>query len=752
MGKSKIYVIGNSHMDPIWVWRLREGRAAWLNTCRSVVKMMKKYPFLKFSRSSSVCYRWIEESDPALFREIKKLVELGRWELVGGWVEQSDTIITPGESLIRQAEHGKRYFMDKFGRDVNVAYSVDSFGQNLGLPKILKATGFDYYAWMRPQEHEKSMPDLFRWQCDDNVGDIVSFRILNAYCTIPLWKKIEEFEQWFDKSTGFQKQPHQTFFFGIGDHGGGIYEHQLKWLLQLGEKHELVFSTLADYFKVIEKLKLPVLTGEHTHHAPGCYSAVGDVKQWMSDCEKNLYKAEKIVLQTRPQDKKTLQNLDNAWEELLFNYFHDVYPGTSTRASYQNEVRDLCGMVNKTAVDVIETNLSRLSAQVDTSFLEQGGIMLWNSQPQAVTGVAKFDTFNDPNCLGKIFNCLRTKDGREVPLQWIRAATSYGPNSAWGRAVVVDELPPSGLNVYAYGYTDKKYPDLGFAKQRAWLKKLELAVLSDPFDTWAHGARGFGETVGTVKFGQAEELENGPAVSRLRVRAEWRGSNIQLDLFQYRNLDEVEAVFSGMWLQKDEDLKLVLKNACASVLSGQSLAVLERPLDDCEQPFIDFAVGVKNGKAAGFLTHSLHGYDVSDKNLRLTLLRPVVYAEHAPNPPHHDEGYADVGPFERTVWLYEGSTEPAIVGAAARARLWTAEHWECTAAANGRKTVYGEWSVEPASLHVSAQRVNAEGEAEFRVYNPAGKAVSAKIRCNGQVVATKRCQGSAITLIAVNQK
>ncbi|UKI30027.1 MAG: hypothetical protein L6W00_18715 [Lentisphaeria bacterium] len=31
-------------MDPIWLWRLREGRSTWLNTCRSVVRMLKKIP------------------------------------------------------------------------------------------------------------------------------------------------------------------------------------------------------------------------------------------------------------------------------------------------------------------------------------------------------------------------------------------------------------------------------------------------------------------------------------------------------------------------------------------------------------------------------------------------------------------------------------------------------------------------------------------------------------------------------------
>ena len=40
--KKKVYVIANSHMDPIWLWRLREGRSTWINTCRT-------------ERSGSIC-------------------------------------------------------------------------------------------------------------------------------------------------------------------------------------------------------------------------------------------------------------------------------------------------------------------------------------------------------------------------------------------------------------------------------------------------------------------------------------------------------------------------------------------------------------------------------------------------------------------------------------------------------------------------------------------------------------------------
>ncbi len=38
------------------------------------------------------------------------------------------------------------------------------------------------------------------------------------------------------------------------------------------------------YFEVIEAEKLPVVSGELLHHAPGCYSSVESIKNWMADC------------------------------------------------------------------------------------------------------------------------------------------------------------------------------------------------------------------------------------------------------------------------------------------------------------------------------------------------------------------------------------------------------------------------------------------------------------------------------------
>ena len=78
MAAKQIYAIGNSHLDPIWLWPRASGRSSMLNTVRSVVKLMEKFPDFKFSCSSADLYRWCEERDPGLFRRVVELRAIRR--------------------------------------------------------------------------------------------------------------------------------------------------------------------------------------------------------------------------------------------------------------------------------------------------------------------------------------------------------------------------------------------------------------------------------------------------------------------------------------------------------------------------------------------------------------------------------------------------------------------------------------------------------------------------------------------------
>lgn len=733
MSAEKLYVISNSHMDPIWIWRLREGRSTWVNTCRATVRMLEEFPFLKFCRSSSAAYEWIEAVDPGLFARIRELVADGRWEPVGGWVEQSDTIITPAESLLRQAEVAKRYFREKFQYDVRIGYSVDSFGQNAGLPKLLNLGGFDRYVFMRPMEHEKSMPHLFRWRGEDG-GCVTALRIRQAYSTLPDWQRRDEFFRWIDQLIADGDRD-QTFFFGIGDHGGGIYRQQLEWLLEAAETRNIEFSTLADYFTLIEQQELPEVKGELVHHSPGCYAACSAIKRDMAVCEHALYKAEKILLEAPGPDAAEAQRkLDTAWNELLFNYFHDVYSGTCIKAAYQREVRNICGLVEKSAVDILEKRLSRYAVQIKSDFLTEGGILAWNPHAQPVRGLLQVDATADPNSSGVPFNVLIDAEGNHIPLQCLRATVPYGPNNMFRRLSAVVDLPASGVRMFACGRDAEVRETVGFARQRAAFERLSFPVIADRGDTWGHGIRRLGEDEGRAELLRLEELEDGPVVSVLRGCYRWKQSTFHADLYAWKGIPELFVRWSGVWNEIDDTVKCAWRTGIAQsvIRSGQAGTVIDRTPDDCEQPFLDFFAAVDGEhRASGFLSGALHSYDSSgSETLRLTVNRPVRYAEHAPNPPIGDEGYADIGDVEAEFWICDNVPMATLPGLA-RQRLWCIERLEATATTDGREFHHAEWRLEPAEVIALAQRPTG-----FRVWNPAGRIVPFQLSCSGRQVAT----------------
>ena len=251
--KKKLYLICNSHLDPVWLWTRASGRAAWLNTMHSVIRMMDENPDLKFTCSSAALYRFIEETDPALFRRIAGYVRDKRWEIVGGWEVQSDAIISRPQPLIHQALSAKRYFRERFGVDVKIGYCVDSFGHSAGLPKILNATGFTHYVFMRGGNE----PGVFRWEAEDGSA-VTALHILNSYATGAGMDFLKNSLRRHLESP----LEHQAMFFGMGDHGGGISRKELAFIREMQREYDIVFSTLAEYFDVVRDMPLGTVTGE----------------------------------------------------------------------------------------------------------------------------------------------------------------------------------------------------------------------------------------------------------------------------------------------------------------------------------------------------------------------------------------------------------------------------------------------------------------------------------------------------------
>ena len=97
----KVYLIGNAHLDPVWLWRWQEGFAEIKATFRSALDRMNEFEDFKFTAAGSCYYMWIEKSDPKMFAEIQKRVAEGRCGVLWEVGICSRTAIFPAVNLLR---------------------------------------------------------------------------------------------------------------------------------------------------------------------------------------------------------------------------------------------------------------------------------------------------------------------------------------------------------------------------------------------------------------------------------------------------------------------------------------------------------------------------------------------------------------------------------------------------------------------------------------------------------------------------
>ncbi|MBM7583353.1 alpha-mannosidase [Caldicoprobacter guelmensis] len=343
--KLKIYVVGHSHIDAVWLWDRKETvEICCYKTFTNAIDLLKKYPNLIFAQSSAQFYEWIEKYYPEVFEEIKKLVSEGKWEILGGmWVE-SDCNIPSGESLVRQILYGKKYFKEKFNFDVKVVWLPDTFGFASTLPQIFKKSGIEYFVTSK-LNWQTTLPFpyfLFRWKSIDG-SEIIGYETPGGYNNTDPEHLIRQAKFIF----GRHKIKASIFPYGKGDHGGGFTEEMLKKLFEYknDEIEKIDFIKAHRYFE--EKIdpikdKLPEFKDElylKTHR--GTYTSFAKIKLNNRRAEIALDIAERFstIANSLGMNFK-VEEFEEIWKILLLNQFHDSIAGTSIEKVYKDSEED----------------------------------------------------------------------------------------------------------------------------------------------------------------------------------------------------------------------------------------------------------------------------------------------------------------------------------------------------------------------------------------------------------------------------
>jgi alpha-mannosidase len=418
-------MIGNAHIDPVWLWSWQAGVDEALATFHSAADRCDEYPEFVFTRGESWLFEQVERIDPELFERVRRLVENERWHITGGQYIQPDVNLSTVMGLRRQIIHGQRYFKDRFGVSPRVGYNVDSFGHPATMPDVLAAHGYAGYVFHRPGAHQVELPaQTFRWR-GVGGGEVIGFRISPAYVTFSddLYGQIMLSIEAADQELG-----HTMCFYGVGNHGGGPTKANIEYILENAEAFpdaELRFSTPQAFFDAIAESRdrLPVVTKELQHTFPGCYSVMHDIKQQQQRGEHLLDQCGRIVerfVDDKEERRDLHDRLDGAWEDLLFTEFHDVLAGTSVPAAWDS-IRAMQGRARITGEEVA-VEATRRWAHRSLPPVDEQQIVVINPDNAPWEGIVETEPFLSFDAWGGRW--LSDIDGKPIDFQAVQPDAS----------------------------------------------------------------------------------------------------------------------------------------------------------------------------------------------------------------------------------------------------------------------------------------------------------------------------------------
>jgi alpha-mannosidase len=263
-------------------------------------------------------------------------------------------------------------------------------------------------------------------------------------------------------------------------------------------------------------------------------------------------------------------------------------------------------------------------------------------------------------------------------------------------------------------------------------------VLDDPSDTWSHDVRAYTKEVGTFRNARFRVLENGPLRATVRVRTSYGNSRLQTDWMLYAGARTLEARVTLDWHEHLKILKFSfpvdVENPRPTYEIAYGYKVRQaNGNEDPGQRWIDLS-GERAGKDYGLtvINDAKYGYSVQDNDMRISIARSAVYAQHQPRKlePNGEYLWQDQGEqtFRMLLAPHAGAWQEAgIVRSAEELMAPVPVIYQGIHA--GNRPLSGSFlSVDAPNIVVSAVKKAEEGDdLIIRCYETAGRAASATL-------------------------
>jgi alpha-mannosidase len=747
-----LFFTSNAHIDAAWLWREGETVEVARNTFSSVFTMMAQRPDFTYTQSAAAYYAWMADRYPAVFENIRKRVNEGRWEITGGmWVEP-DCNLPAGISWSRHLLYGKSWFRKRLGTDVTIGWNPDSFGYNRNMPMLYRNAGIDAFVTQKIGWNDTNVfpHRLFWWESPDGsrILSVFPFDYVN---TLEDPFRLVDWLRQYECNTGFRKL---IVLFGVGNHGGGPSLEMLSRVDRMADLDifpRIEHGTTASYLQWLrghDLTGLPVWRDElYLEYHQGTFTTQAAMKEFNRRGETLLANADLAtalsVLYGGPARDEQLRG---AWETLLFHQFHDILPGSSIREVYVDATEKLRGM-ERTGEAVLGEALSTLAGKVDTRAVRKGRpLIVFNGLAWDRTDLVRHRLGALDGSTYAVFDAA----GTEIPSQ------TTGTTLEREILFVARDVPAMGLQVYDLRRVEPAAPrppsgfggtvgnstfEVAFHPDSGWVRSIRdrrsgREVLSGPgnrlqlledrpsaWDAWNIGLTGVEYP---TAFRGAEVIEQGPVRTVVRVRRDYLKPGVrrssptedyptsffEQDVILYEGLPRIDFVTRADWWEEKTMVKVAFPVAVRDTVATFEVpygsitrsTLMRNSIDSAkvEVPALRWADLSAEGYGVTLLNRAKYGHDVKGNVLRLSLLRSPNWPDPTADRGKHVMEYA-LYPHAGT-WREAGSPRRAIEY---NAPLLTVETGRHSGTIRARTSFF---RLEPASLVLSSVKRAEDGD------------------------------------------
>ncbi|MBM6995705.1 alpha-mannosidase [Paenibacillus sp. DXFW5] len=671
-----LYLMGQSHLDVAWLWPIEETKRKIARTMSNQLALIDEYPEYRYTQSQPYLFQLVKTLYPELYARIKQAVKEGKIIPEGSmWVEP-DTNLPGGESLIRQAMHGKRFFKEEFGVDNEMLWLPDVFGYSGNLPQIMKGCGIKYFGSVKLFGTYDNVADpfphnTFLWEGID--GSQVLTHLLNYGDDYPIRIKPSFLiHQWSDRVQleGISTRLTQ---FGHGDGGGGSNRDDLEFMRRLGNLEgvpKTKHGSPIEYFEDQIEKGIPDVkyVGELYYPAHrGTYTTQAIIKKLNRKAEIGFREAELWgvageLLQKRAYPQGDLAQL---WKILLLHQFHDILPGSSIHRVHEEA---------QLALTELNTNVYGLASTAREAITDDDA-----------SRVTVFNSLSWPRrdlvALPAGVHGLSDGNGAALPVQSYEGAwyaEVEAPSMGWSTYQVeteAAEAPAAPAVIATESHLENEWIALEMNEQGEITRIFDKETGTDwaaencnvmrmyrdqnsDFDAWEIDRRYRLAPIELNQNAKVSVTANGPLFANIRVERQINQSTLIQDIRLRAGSRRVEFHTTVHWQEKNKLLKVDFP---VRVHANESLQEIQfgyvkrpnhasRPHDADRYEVVQHKWSALAEANRGFalLNDCKYGISVDDNTMSLTLLRAPTWPDETSDQGVHQFTYGFTfwnGPF-----------------------------------------------------------------------------------------------------------